>query len=171
MKLKMIIVSFVAAMAILLTTNIGDNKVEASINNGKNIASEYLVAYSYQFLGTKYKYGGTTAAGFDCSGYVSHIYKQFGVNLPRSSSDMFGQGQSVAKGDLQVGDLVFFKTTAAKVGHVGIYIGNGEFVHSSTSKGVIVTNLNDPYYWGKRYVGAKRVGNVTPLASIVASNK
>ena len=164
MKLKMIIASFIAAMAIFVV-NIEDNKVEASTNNGqKNIASEYLVAYSYQFLGTKYKYGGTTTAGFDCSGYVRHIYKQFGVNLGRSTSDMFGQGQSVAKANLQVGDLVFFKTTAAKVGHVGIYIGNGKFVHSSTSKGVIVTNLNDPYYWGKRYVGAKRVGNVATLS-------
>ena len=84
---------------------------------------------------------------------------------------MFGQGQSVAKANLQVGDLVFFKTTAAKVGHVGIYIGNGKFVHSSTGKGVIVTKLNDPYYWGARYVGAKRVGNVSPLASLVASAK
>ena len=171
MKLKVIIASFIAAMAIFVS-NIEDNKVEASTNNGqKNIASEYLVAYSYQFLGTKYKYGGTTTAGFDCSGYVRHIYKQFGINLPRTSSDMFGQGQSVAKANLKVGDLVFFKTTSAKIGHVGIYIGNGNFVHSSTGKGVIVTKLNDPYYWGARYVGAKRVGNVSPLASLVASAK
>ena len=71
----MIMASFIAAMAIFVT-NIEENKVEASTNNGqKNIASEYLVAYSYQFLGTKYRYGGTSTAGFDCSGYVRHIYK------------------------------------------------------------------------------------------------
>ncbi len=170
MKLKMIMASFIAAAAIMLTTSIEDYKVEASTNE-KYIASEYLTAYSYQFLGTRYVYGGTTTSGFDCSGYVRHIYKQFGVNLPRTSSAMFGQGQSVAKSNLQVGDLVFFKTTAATVGHVGIYIGNGNFVHSSTGKGVIITKLNDPYYWGKRYVGAKRVGNVASLSTIVASSK
>ena len=169
MKLKMIIASFITAATIIFTGNIEDNKVEAATNSGQTlIASEYLVAYSYQFLGTRYVYGGTTSSGFDCSGYVRHIYKQFGVGLDRSTSGMFGQGQSVAKGDLQVGDLVFFKTTAAKVGHVGIYIGNGNFVHSSTSKGVVITNLNDPYYWGKRYVGAKRVSNVANLQTISA---
>ena len=169
MKIKKIIASFVAAAAILFAANIEDNKVEAASNNGQTtIASEYLLAYSYQFLGTRYVYGGTTASGFDCSGYVRHIYKQFGVNLDRTSLGMFSKGQSVAKKDLQVGDLVFFKTTAAKVGHVGIYVGNGKFVHSSTSKGVIITNLNDRYYWGKRYVGAKRVGNVATLEKINA---
>ena len=165
----MIIASFVAAAAILFTTNIEETKVEAAGNNGQTlITSEYLVSYSYQFLGTRYKYGGTTTSGFDCSGYVRHIYKKFGVNLDRTSLGMFGQGQSVAKKDLQVGDLVFFKTTAAKVGHVGIYIGNGNFIHSSTSKGVIISKLNDPYYWGNLYVGAKRVGNVATLDKINA---
>ena len=169
MKLKMIITSFIAAAAIFFTVNIQENKVEAS-TNGQAIASEYLVAYSYQFLGTRYVYGGTSASGFDCSGYVRHIYKQFGVDLHRTSSDMFEQGQSVSIADLQLGDLVFFKTTAAQVGHVGIYIGNGQFVHSATGKGVMISSIYDPYYWGKRYVGAKRVANVTPLASLVASN-
>ena len=169
MKIKMIIASFVAAAAILFTANIEETKVEAASNNGQTlIASEYLVAYSYQFLGTRYVYGGTTTSGFDCSGYVSYIYKRFGINLDRTSLGMFSQGVSVAKKDLQVGDLVFFKTTAAKVGHVGIYIGNGNFVHSSTGKGVIITKLNDPYYWGARYVGAKRVGNVATLKQINA---
>ena len=169
MKVKYIIANLFVAAAILFTANIEDNKVEAASNNEQNlIASEYLLAYSYQFLGTRYVYGGTNASGFDCSGYVQHIYKQFGVNLGRSTSDMYGQGESVAKKDLQEGDLVFFKTTAAKVGHVGIYIGNGKFVHSSTSQGVIVSNLNDPYYWGERYVGSKRVASVSTLADINA---
>ena len=167
MKIKMILVSFIAAMAIILTTNSEEYKVEASTTNNQNlIASEYLLAYSNQFLGTPYKYAGISTNGFDCSGYVKYVYSQFGVNLNRTSLGMFGEGQSVSKANLQVGDLVFFKTTSAKVGHVGIYIGNGKFVHSATSKGVIITNLNDPYYWGKRYVGAKRVANVATLAVI-----
>ena len=170
MKLKMIIASFIAATGIFFTVNIEGDKVEASINDGQTlIASEYLIAYANQFLGTRYVYGGTSPSGFDCSGYVGHVYKQFGIELNRSSSGMFAQGQSVAKENLQVGDLVFFKTTAAQVGHVGIYIGNGHFVHSDTTRGVMTTNLNDPYYWGKRYVGAKRVASVATLANINAS--
>lgn len=158
MKLKMIIASFIAAVAIFFTVTIDDNKVEAA--GQTPIASEHLISYANKFLGTRYVYGGTSASGFDCSGYVRHVYKQFGIDLHRTSSGMFGQGQSVAKADLQVGDLVFFKTTSAKVGHVGIYIGNGQFIHANTSKGVMVTKLNDPYYWGKRFVGAKRVATV-----------
>ena len=169
MKLKMIIASFIAVAAIFFTANIEENKVEASTNSAQTlIASEYLAAYSYQFIGTRYVYGGTSTSGFDCSGYVGHVYKRFGIDLNRTSSGMFGQGQSVAKGDLQVGDLVFFKTTAAQVGHVGIYIGNGQFIHADTTRGVMVSSLYDPYYWGKRYVGAKRVATVSPLASINA---
>ena len=170
MKLKMIIASFIAVTAIFFTVNIQENRVEASTNGQAAIASEYLEAYSYQFLGTRYVYGGTTASGFDCSGYVGHIYKQFGIDLQRTTSGMFEQGEGVAIADLQLGDLVFFKTTAARVGHVGIYLGNGQFIHSATDKGVMVSSIYDPYYWNKRYVGAKRVANVTPLASLVASN-
>ena len=71
---------------------------------------------------------------------------------------MYNQGTYVAKSNLQVGDLIFFNTTG-KVSHVGIYVGSGKFAHASTSKGVMVSAVNDPHYWGSRYVGAKRVAN------------
>ncbi|MFD1204730.1 MULTISPECIES: C40 family peptidase [Sporosarcina] len=110
--------------------------------------------------GIKYVYGGTTKAGFDCSGYVNYVFNEHGIQLARTSSGMYASGTAVNKEDLAVGDLVFFNTTGKGVSHVGIYIGNGEFAHASTSKGVRVDKLNDPYYWGQRYIGAKRISGV-----------
>ena len=78
---------------------------------------------------------------------------------------MYASGTAVNKADLAVGDLVFFNTTGKGVSHVGIYIGNGEFAHASTSRGVRVDKLSDPYYWGDRYVGAKRVATLDAVAS------
>ena len=132
----------------------------ASVDSLNSVASKYI--------GVKYSYGGTTAKGFDCSGYVRHVFKELGVNsLPRSSKAMYGVGTSVKKSDLQAGDLVFFNTFGSGVSHVGIYIGNGQFIHASTSKGVIKTSINDKYYWGKRYIGAKRVTNFTTTVAAV----
>jgi len=78
---------------------------------------------------------------------------------------MHASGTSVSKANLETGDLVFFNTAGNRVSHVGIYIGDGKFAHASTSKGVRVDKLNDPYYWGERYVGAKRISGVNAVAS------
>ncbi|MCM3743928.1 C40 family peptidase [Sporosarcina luteola] len=115
--------------------------------------------------GIRYVYGGTSKSGFDCSGFVQFVFKQHGINLSRTSSGMYATGTKVAKSDLTVGDLVFFNTGGKGVSHVGIYIGDGKFAHASSSKGVKVDKLNDPHYWGKRYVGAKRITGVTEVAS------
>lgn len=157
-NLRYLVLAAVAAIAILFAPGFDDHKAEASSDI---IAGADLKATAEQYKGIRYRYGGTTTAGFDCSGYVGYVYKQFNVSLNRSASGMYGQGSSVSKANLQVGDLVFFKTTSAAVGHVGIFIGNGSFIHSSTSKGVMVSKLNDPYYWGSRYVGAKRVATIS----------
>lgn len=116
-------------------------------------------------IGVKYSYGGTTTSGFDCSGYVSYVFKEHDISVSRSSSSLYASGTAVNKADLAVGDLVFFNTTGKGVSHVGIYIGNGEFAHASTSRGVRVDKLSDPYYWGDRYVGAKRVATLDAVAS------
>lgn len=157
-KLRNLLLGALAALAILFAPSFDDQKAEAAT---KVIASKDIQNVSQKYKGIRYKYGGTTTKGFDCSGYVQFVYKQLGVKLDRSTSAMYSKGTSVKKANLQVGDLVFFKTTSAKVGHVGIYIGNNKFIHSSSSKGVIVTDINDKYYWGKRYVGAKRVASVS----------
>ncbi|GIO69895.1 C40 family peptidase [Paenibacillus sp. JTLBN-2024] len=107
-------------------------------------------------LGTKYRSGGTTTNGFDCSGFTMYVFKHLGINLPHQSGSQFTMGTSVSRSDLRAGDLVFFNTSGSGVSHVGIYVGDGKFAHASTSRGVVVSSLSDSYYVN-RYVGAKRI--------------
>ncbi|WP_425517512.1 C40 family peptidase [Paenibacillus agaridevorans] len=109
-----------------------------------------------EVIGSPYKWGGTTVKGFDCSGFILHIFNQFDVKLPRTSSSQADTGIEVAKGKLREGDLVFFNTSGKGISHAGIYIGEGKFAHSSTSRGVTISKLSDDYY-KKRYVTARRV--------------
>lgn len=113
-----------------------------------------------QYLDIPYVWGGTTTNGFDCSGFVLKVFADLGIELPRTSGIQYQVGKSVAKNELQPGDLVFFNTLGDGVSHVGIYYGNGKFIHSQSVKGVSITDINDPHYWGARFIGAKRVANV-----------
>lgn len=106
--------------------------------------------------GTPYKLGGTSTRGFDCSGFTQYVYKKMGVNLARVSQAQYKQGTAVSKSQLKEGDLVFFNTTGKGVSHVGIYIGDGKFAHSSSSKGIRTDKLSNSYY-NQRYIGAKRI--------------
>lgn len=119
---------------------------------------EEMLEFAQSFLGAKYRYGGETPAGFDCSGFVRYVYKRFGIELPHSSAEQYNSaGTAVKKEDLQPGDLVFFNTSGKGIGHVGIYLENNKFISaSSNSRGVTVDSLEDRY-WGPRYQGAKRV--------------
>lgn len=117
-----------------------------------------VVESTQDYKGTPYKYGGTTPAGFDCSGFVLYIFKKFDIKLPRVSGDQAKAGEAVEKDDLLPGDIVYFKETPkSKVFHSGIYIGDNEFISSTSSDGIRIDSLDDPYYWGKRYAGARRV--------------
>jgi len=108
------------------------------------------------FKGTKYKYGGTDKSGFDCSGFTQKVYKNaFKIELPRTTKEMSKLGKKISKNNLKPGDLVFFRPSRS-YNHVGIYIGENSFIHSSTSKGVIKSKL-DNIYWKKKYRYAKRI--------------
>lgn len=123
-KIKRIIVIFFIA---ILALNIGSfNKVKASsiTDNGQAI-----VLYSKMFLGLPYVEGGTTTAGFDCSGFVKYVYAHFGMTLPRTTYDQVKVGTRISRNDLKPGDIVFFGTEN-NVYHDGIYIGGGRFIHS-----------------------------------------
>lgn len=118
-----------------------------------------VVEYARQYLGYKYVSGGTSpSTGFDCSGFTQYVYKHFGISLNRSSLAQKSNGIEVKEDDLQPGDLVLFNNDAnTRIGHVGIYIGDGDFIHASNpSDGVKITTLKTGYYQ-KRYVGARRV--------------
>ena len=118
-----------------------------------------VVEYAKQYLGYKYVSGGASpSTGFDCSGFTQYVYKHFGVSLNRTSSAQINNGVAVEKSNLQPGDIVLFNNDAnTKIGHVGIYIGDGNFIHASNpSDGVKITTLTSGYYH-KRYVGARRV--------------
>lgn len=123
----------------------------------KTARSESLVRTALRFRGTPYRYAGTSSRGMDCSGLVSRVLNAHGIRAPHSSAALFKMGRPVAFKDLRPGDLLFFATRGRRVSHVGLYMGNGKFVHaSSRSGGVITSSLSEPYY-AKRYVGARRL--------------
>lgn len=116
-----------------------------------------IISTSKQYIGVKYVFGGTTPAGFDCSGFVQYVFAKNGISLPRVSRDQYKIGTTVSYGNLQPGDLVFFSLAKnGIVDHEGIYIGNGQFINAASSKGVTIYSLGTTY-WKSAFVGAKRV--------------
>ncbi|NTU68250.1 MAG: NlpC/P60 family protein [Chlorobiaceae bacterium] len=110
-----------------------------------------------QYFGIRYRFGGTTPAGFDCSGFVQFMFsKVFNMQLPRSSREMSAIGIRVARNELRPGDLVFFQNGKNRINHVGIFVGNNTFIHSSLSRGITRTNLSESYY-DKRFATGVRV--------------
>lgn len=119
-----------------------------------------LVRTARRYLGLRYRYGGSSPSrGFDCSGFVYFLLSRYGIRAPRTAAELFRMGVPVKKSALRPGDLVFFRNTARRRGitHVGIYIGDGKFIHASSGRGrVTVTPLSDPYY-AARFAGARRL--------------
>ncbi|MDE3838923.1 peptidase P60 [Bacillus methanolicus] len=113
-----------------------------------------LIGDAAELLGTRYQWGGTTPEkGFDCSGFLVYVFEKQGVSLPRTVALIWNAGKQVDKPS--VGDLVFFETYRPGASHVGIYIGNNQFIHCGSSTGVTISNLTSKY-WSERYLGAKR---------------
>lgn len=115
-----------------------------------------IVSTAQTLMGIPYVFGGTTTKGFDCSGLVQYVFKMHGLTIPRLADEQYNLGKAAKPSQLTAGDLVFFSTYMAGVSHCGIYIGDGMFLHASSSKGVNIDRL-DNEYWKARYVGARKV--------------
>jgi len=136
-------------------------KKHDDFDENTNYLVEQLINTVSDNLGVRYKYGGTTRSGFDCSGLIYVAFKKYDINLPRTSINMSKTGRKLRNNEIQKGDLVFFKTSRRNViNHVGMVIETNDdeilFIHTSTQKGVIISSIKEPYY-KKRFAQANRV--------------
>ena len=123
-----------------------------------------LLEHIDEWYGTRYRYGGTTKSGIDCSAFVQAVYlSAFAMSLPRTARDQYRQSRIISATEMKTGDLVFFNTTGG-ISHVGIYLQNNKFIHASTSYGVTISDMFDPYYL-RRFIGIGRIEK--PEAKII----
>lgn len=136
-----------------------DEMQTASVFERYSDSIRSLVDRSLNFLGVPYRFGGTSPlTGFDCSGFVGKVFADaLGFGMPRTAAEMAQMGEQVNRAELKPGDLVFFNTMRRAFSHVGIYLGNNQFVHAPSSGGVVRVEDMRINYWAARYDGARRV--------------
>lgn len=145
--------------AIKPATNLKPNRqtnLKPAKSTGKSATPNAIISTAKTFMGVPYVFGGTTPKGFDCSGLVQYVYKMNGVDIPRLADDQYKIGRAVSLSQLTAGDLVFFDTDSTGISHCGIYVGDGKFLHASSSRGVRIDSL-DNEYWKPKFVGARKV--------------
>jgi lipoprotein Spr len=123
---------------------------------GSAFAETPLNSTVNELMGIPYRDAGITKKGFDCSGFTAFVFSQFDITLPHSSASQGKQGNWVSKDDLRAGDLVFFSTGGGGISHVGIYVGDGMFIHSASGVGISKNKLSEAYY-AKHYVSGRRI--------------
>jgi cell wall-associated NlpC family hydrolase len=144
-----------------------DADPQKPVELGKNLelttdATKRLKKSAFSFLGTRYRFGGNSRSGLDCSSFVQHVFRELDINLPRTAREQFWTGEPVTSYDLQKGDLVFFRTYASFPSHVGIYLGENKMIHaSSRDRKVVISTMDTPYY-RSRFIGAKRYPKLNP---------
>lgn len=126
----------------------------AEISRGTS-RPDTIISYAKEYIGVPYRGGGQTPRGFDCSGYVQYVFKNFGINLPRTAAEQYSAGSKVDKQEAEPGDIVAFKT-GKYISHSGIYLGGSKFISSTSSHGVAITSINDPY-WSDHFLGFSRI--------------
>jgi cell wall-associated NlpC family hydrolase len=127
------------------------------VNRGITSMARRLTSIAMQYIGTPYVFGGNSLYyGIDCSAYTQQIYAQIGINLPRTADVQYEVGTPISRSELLPGDEVFFTTYTYGASHCGIYLGDGNFIHASSSRGVTISSLNDHYY-STHYIGARRM--------------
>ena len=135
----------------------GDGATAVAVASDSSMGQQ-IVSYAKQFLGVPYVYGGNGPNSFDCSGFTSYIYRHFGYTPNRTASTQLSNGVAVSKSELQPGDLVFFRyNTSYPASHVGIYIGNGQFIHASTNKYQVQIDQLMTGHYANVYIAARRI--------------
>lgn len=157
--------------AIAVSSDANHQTKSASPSSKISTQREQLIALGKTLIGTPYQWGGMTPKGFDCSGFVSYLYqKQHGITLPRSSNDQFNQLK--ATDTPAAGDLVFFRSKSGRISHVGLYLGNGNMLHSPQSGETVRIESMEKPNWKRRYAGARRIlPHEDKAAVMVADNK
>ncbi|MDO5517182.1 MAG: C40 family peptidase [Clostridium sp.] len=156
--IKSKIISLLVIMSIFITSFSNVHCAKAAEITPNSAVMNEIVQNSYNFLGNSYVYGAEGPSCFDCSGFVQYLFNSYGFNLSRTTYDQINDGEPVDKADLEEGDLVFFKSyNEYAPTHVGIYIGDGNFIHASSGKGyVTISSLNNQYYtdnyWASRRI-------------------
>jgi len=159
MKFAVKIVLSLAAAAVLAGCSSAPRYRSSTVDvNPSDVDGGEVVREASKFLGAPYRNGGTSANGLDCSGLVVVVYEKFGIAMPRTSHDQANFGIKIERARLEPGDLVFFRTSGStKISHVGIYSGDGEFIHASTRSKSVKYDRLDNRYFKKRYATARRV--------------
>ncbi|MGM8216401.1 NlpC/P60 family protein [Bacillaceae bacterium W0354] len=149
------------------TTNNTNNNTQQNTSQRKIVHTNYskssgearhgsVIQTARSYMGTPYVWGGESPSGFDCSGFIQYVFYEHGISLPRTVSDIWNVTSPVNQPS--VGDLVFFETYKPGPSHLGIYLGDGNFIHAGLNNGVTISHLSETY-WNVRYLGARRVGN------------
>ncbi len=155
----MILKQWMKAIAVLATgLSLTLGSTSAMADDG---FAQKLLGKAMQLIGVKYRFGGTNPeTGLDCSGYVQYVYKSsVGVNLPRTASEQARIGERIATSEVRPGDMVFFNTRGFNNSHVGIYVGNGMFVHAPNSRSRVRFDSLESGYWKTKFTGVRRVSN------------
>ena len=126
------------------------------ITSSSGYIASRIIATSMNYIGVPYLFGGTTPRAFDCSGYVQYVFAKAGISIPRTADVQYEAGTPISTAELLPGDLVFFETYTYGASHVGIYLGDGNFIHASSSRGVTIDSLSTAYY-NSHYIGARRI--------------
>lgn len=140
--------------SLLVSKDTAEKSTAASVSRGTS-RTDTILEYARSLIGAPYLYGGRTPRGFDCSGYIQHVFGNFGIEMPRTAEEQFRKGTGITEAEAKPGDIVAFRT-GKYIDHTGIYLGGGKFISSTSSHGIQITSVYGPY-WAEHFCGFSRI--------------